>query len=265
MVSLIKRTTKQKCGHLGTLDPMAGGVLPVAVGKATKLFDWFLQKDKKYFAIGLFGVETSTLDSEGEIIQRQQVDIQKAQIDNIIDNFKGEIEQIPPRYSSISIDGNRAYDLARSGANFDLPTRKVNIYNLKCTRQLDKNLFAFEIHCSAGTYVRSLIYDIAKKLDTIATTVCIIRTASGAFSLDMAYTPEQIKNNQAKLIKIEEIIDLPNIVVDRQTADRLLNGQTVKTKCKNGKHLCYVNNQLLGIIRAENSRIKIDINLWEDN
>lgn len=191
MVSLIKHTTKHKCGHLGTLDPMAGGVLPVAVGKATKLFDWFLHKDKKYFAIGLFGVETTTLDSEGEIVQRQQVDIRKEQIDNIIDNFKGKIEQIPPRYSSVSINGNRAYDLARSGENFALPTRSVEIYDLKCTSQLDTNLFAFEVHCSAGTYIRSLILDIAKQLDTIATTVCIIRTASGAFSLDITYTPEQ--------------------------------------------------------------------------
>lgn len=264
MVSLIKHATKQKCGHLGTLDPLASGVLPVAVGKATKLFDWFLHKDKKYFAIGLFGVETSTLDSEGNITQEQQVDIKKEQIDSIINNFKGKIEQTPPRYSSVSINGSRAYDLARDGENFDLPTRTVNIYDLKCTGQLDKNLFAFEIHCSAGTYVRSLISDIAKKLGSVATTVCIIRTASGTFSLDMAYTPEQIKNNQARLIKIEEVIDLPQIVLDKQTAERLLNGQTVNGKYTDGHYLCYFENKLLGIVLVRNSKIKIDINLWED-
>ncbi len=264
MVSLIKHATKQKCGHLGTLDPLASGALPVAVGKATKLFDWFLHKDKKYFAIGLFGVETSSLDSEGEITQRQQVDIKKEQIDSIIDDFKGKIEQIPPLYSSVSINGNRAYDLARKGENFELPTRTVEIYDLKCTKQLDKNLFAFEIHCSAGTYVRSLIYDIAKKLNTVATTVCIIRTASGAFSLDMAYTPQQIKNNQAQLVEIEEVVDLPKIGVDKQTSDRLLNGQTIKTRCKNGNYLCYVDKKLLGIVNVKNEYMKIDINLWEN-
>lgn len=264
MVSLVKRTFKQKCGHLGTLDPMASGVLPIAVGKATKLFDWFLKKDKKYFAIGLFGVETSTLDAEGEVISKNSVDIKKEQIDKVIDAFKGKIEQVPPLYSSISIKGKRAYDLARTGTEFVLPTRSVEIYDLKCAREIDKNLFAFEIHCSSGTYVRSLIYDIAQKLNTVATTVCIIRTASGNFNLNMAYTPAQIENNQARLIKVDEAVDLPKISVSQNLGNRLLNGQVVKCGYENGNYLCYMNNKLLGIVKVDNLDMKIDINLWED-
>lgn len=264
MVSLVKNVTKQKCGHLGTLDPLASGVLPVAVGKATKLFDWFLHKDKRYFAMGIFGVESTTLDSDGEIIQQQEVDIKQEQIDEIIDEFKGEIEQIPPRYSSISINGNRAYDLARNGEDFELPARKVNIFELECIGQLDKNLFAFDIHCSTGTYVRSLISDIAKRLNTVAITACIIRTASGPFTLGMSYTPEQVKNNQAKMVEIDKVINLPHLIVNNEVCARLLNGQTINARHKNGNYLCYCENKLLGIAKVDKFKLKIDINLWEE-
>ena len=264
MVSIVKKSTKQKCGHLGTLDPMASGVLPVAVGKATKLFDWFLYKDKQYFAIGLFGVKTDTLDAEGKVEQKQQVNISKQQIDNVVCRFNGEIKQIPPQYSSISINGQRAYDLARAGKDFQLPTRKVNIYNLKCTKQVGQNLFAFNIHCSAGTYVRSLILDIAQKLGTVATTVCIIRTASGLFNIHNSYTPEQIVNGQAKLTQVHEVIDLPRIDFTKDVANKLLNGQTLKANQKNGEYLCYTNNTLMGIAKVNSEKIKLEINMWEN-
>ena len=264
MVSLIKRTTGKKCGHLGTLDPMAAGVLPVAVGKATKLFDWFLNKDKKYFAIGLFGTLTDTLDAEGKTLVSEDVNIQKNQIDNVIHKFKGEICQTPPQYSSICINGKRAYELARDGQNIDLPSRKITVHNLECTKQISKNLFAFNIHCSAGTYVRSLILDIAKELNTVATTVCIIRTASGAFEIDKAYTPEQIESNQARLVPIDEVINLPNLSFNNDNAIRLLNGQTLIYHCENGEYLCYNNGKIIGIAVVENNRLKIDINLWEN-
>lgn len=264
MVSIAKRATKQKCGHLGTLDPMASGVLPIAVGKATKLFDWFLQKDKRYFAIGKFGVQTDTLDSEGSVQIRQEVDIQKQQIDQVLSLFKGEILQTPPLYSSISINGTRAYDLARKGDNFEVPSRKVHIYDIQCTQKIDKNLFAFELHCSAGTYVRSLILDIAKKLNTVATTVCIIRLSSGAFDLSMTSTPEEIENCEAKLIDIKDVIALPHLSVSEDVARRLLSGQTVILNAKNDKYLCYFGQKLIGIVVAKNNHIKIDINLWED-
>lgn len=265
MVSIVKRVTHQKCGHLGTLDPMASGVLPVAVGKATKLFDWFLNKDKKYFAIGNFGVLTDTLDSEGKIEVRETVSITKEQIDIVINQFKGEICQIPPKYSSVCINGRKAYDLARDGKDFVMPTRKVNIYNLECVKEIGKNLFAFEIHCSAGTYVRSLILDIAQKLGTVATTVCIIRKYSGAFNIAESYTPEQIINGEAKLTLVEEVINLPKLEFSMQLADKLLNGQTLKTNQDNGQYLCYTNNRFMGIAKVDNKKIKIEINMWENS
>lgn len=264
MVSAVKRATRQKCGHLGTLDPMASGVLPVAVGKATKLFDWFLNKDKQYFAIGLFGVQTDTLDAEGKIEKKEVVNVTKEQIDNIISSFRGEIQQIPPLYSSISINGQRAYDLARSGKDFQLPTRKVQIYSIECSEQVGKNLFAFNIHCSAGTYIRALILAIAQKLGTVATTVCIIRKASGAFKLETAYTPEEIMSGQAKLTHVHEVIDLPRLDFNDAIASKLLNGQTLKTSQQNGEYLCFTNNKLMGIAKVNGGKIKIEINMWEN-
>ncbi len=264
MVSAVKRITGSKCGHLGTLDPMASGVLPVAIGKATKLFDWFLNKDKHYFAMGLFGVLTDTLDAEGKVEQKRNVEISKEQIDSIIDSFKGKIKQTAPVFSAISVNGKRAYDLAREGQIVDMPTRDVNIYDLECTNKVGKNLFAFNIHCSAGTYVRSLILDIAQKLGTVATTVCIIRTGSGAFNIQNSCTIDELSADSAKLISVDSVINLPKLNFDKTLTQRLLNGQTLIKECPNGEYLCYNENNLIGIAKVQKNRLKIDINLWEN-
>lgn len=264
IVSAVKHVTGQKSGHLGTLDPMAGGVLPVAVGKATKLFDWFLNKDKKYFAIALFGKLTDTLDSEGVVELNQDVDIKKTQIESILPEFCGEIEQIPPKFSAININGKRAYDLAREGKQVEMPLRKVNIYSLS-VEEISKNMFGFNIHCSAGTYVRSLMLDIAKRLGTVATTVCIIRLVSGKFNLSNACTLDELDNGSAKLIKIEDVIDLPKIEINDLKKQRLLNGATISVSKEDGQYLCYSSSKLLGIVKVTNNQIlKLDVNLWED-
>ena len=125
-------------------------------------------------------------------------------------------------------------------------------------------MFAFEIHCSAGTYVRSLILAIAQELGTIATTVCIIRTDSGAFNITKSYTPDQIANREAQLTPVEDVINLPKLEFNKQFAYKLLNGQTLKIDASNGQYLCYLETKLLGVAIVENKRIKIDINLWEE-
>lgn len=264
IVTKIKHITKQKCGHLGTLDPLASGVLPVAVGKATKLFDYFLNKDKNYFAIGLFGAETDTLDSDGKIIKRQNIQIEKSQIDAVLPQFVHKIKQIPPLYSAIKVDGKRAYDIAREGKEAAIESREVEIFNLS-VEQKDTNLFAFNIHCSSGTYVRTLISDIAKSVGTVATTVCIIRESSGPFTLDMSSTIEEVENGNAKLYAIDEIIDLDKKFVDNITAKRLLSGQTLITNYESGDMLVYSDNKLLGIAQTTNRHTKIKINMWEED
>ena len=193
VVSSVKKFTKQKCGHLGTLDPAASGVLPVAVGKATKLFDYFLSKDKEYFAICKFGVETDTLDAEGKVVSTNNRIIKKMQIEQVLKQFLGEIYQIPPNYSSIKVDGKASYKLAREGKSVEHKSRKIQVFSISC-EQIEQNLFAFVVHCSAGTYIRTLISDIAKAVGSVATTVCIIRTKSGSCDISQSVTIDELEN-----------------------------------------------------------------------
>jgi len=264
VVSAIKHLTHEKCGHLGTLDPLAAGVLPVAVGKATKLFDYFLNKDKKYYAIGLFGVETETLDSAGKVINRQNVNIQKSQIEAVLPQFCGKIKQIPPKYSAIKINGQRAYDLAREGKEALISWREIEIFDISVSEK-GNNLFEFNIHCSSGTYVRTLINDIAKAVGTFATTICIIRQSSGPFTIEMSNTLEDIKNGNAKLYGVEEVLNIQKIEIENLPAKRLLAGQTIITDFVGGESLILNNKKPLGLATTKNKHTKLTINMWEED
>lgn len=222
VVNKIKKATKEKCGHLGTLDPNATGVLPIAIGKATRFFDYFLKKDKIYKAKCKFGVLTTTLDEEGEVLQTEDVDISFLQINEKINQLSGKIMQTPPIYSAISINGKRAYEYAKNNQEIELNPRPVEVYEFKCIRQVEKNVFEFFIHCSAGTYVRSLLLDLAKLLGTISTTIEIDRQKSGTFLLENAHTLDEICENPERcLLSVESV--LPNVAVVYITAKQLKN------------------------------------------
>ncbi len=202
-VQIIKRTIKpNKVGHLGTLDPLGTGILLIAVNKATKLFDEYLNKDKIYKAVFYFGKETDTLDSEGKIIKSNDVNISLNQVNEISKKFEGEFEQLPPQYSAKKINGKKAYELARQGKQVPLKTRHVKIYSCKVLSQMAKNTFMFEIKCSSGTYIRSICRDIAKELSTYGTMLAIIRTTCGIYTLNDSCTLEDIKNNNYKFYEI---------------------------------------------------------------
>ncbi len=202
-VQIIKRTIKpNKVGHLGTLDPLGTGILLIAVNKATKLFDEYLNKDKIYKAVFYFGKETDTLDSEGKIIKSNDVNISLNQVNEISKKFEGEFEQLPPQYSAKKINGKKAYELARQGKQVPLKTRHVKIYSCKVLSQMAKNTFMFEIKCSSGTYIRSICRDIAKELSTYGTMLAIIRTTCGVYTLNDSCTLEDIKNNNYKFYEI---------------------------------------------------------------
>ena len=265
VVSIAKRATKQKVGHLGTLDPMAAGVLPVAVGKATKLFDYFLNKDKKYFAIATFGVLTDTLDSDGKVVKTDNKIIQKTQIEAVLCEFLGNISQIPPEYSSVHVNGERAYNLARNGKQVQIEPRQITIYRLNLQREIAPNMFAFNLHCSAGTYVRALIRDIAVRLGTVATTTCIIRTASGKFNAENSCTLQDVKSGTARLVDVAEVVDLPKLQLEQSDVSKLLNGQPSELNLSNGEYLAYTQqNKLVGIVQCMGGKLKIKVNLWEN-
>lgn len=214
VVSAVRKFLHTKAvGHMGTLDPQGEGVLPVGVGKATRLFDLLLQKDKIYEAKFKFGYETDTLDKDGNIIEYTEVIPSKDEIIAVLPNFVGKIEQMPPKYSAKNVGGVRAYDLARRGVEFDLKSSVVEIFSLELVEQTDENEYLFRIHCSAGTYIRSLCRDIAYKTGSKATMTAIKRTKSGDFVIDNALSPEEIKLlGEKAIIPVEKVLEkLPRV------------------------------------------------------
>ncbi len=185
-VNLIKRLSGTPCGHMGTLDPMASGVLPVAIGNAARLFDYFLDKKKTYVANFEFGTDSDTLDTTGNIISANGVVPSADEIMRALPSLCGEVLQIPPKFSAKNINGKRGYQLARAGVEFSLPPKKVNIYSIKLLKQISENTFSFEIECGGGTYIRSIARDLGKKLETCAVMSALVRTKSGCFTLENA-------------------------------------------------------------------------------
>jgi tRNA pseudouridine55 synthase len=268
----------KKAGHLGTLDMLGEGVLPVTLNKATRLFDYFLQKDKVYRAVFVFGFETSTLDCEGEIANINYHLITHTEIEKALRKFKGKIKQVPPQFSALKVKGKTAYDLARKGERVELAAREVEIYDFKLLQDVEKdkkeelekrffqfhnidllqneeiknslknNVFEFEITCSSGTYIRSLCRDLAHQLTTYGTMLCIVRTRSGAFKLEEAKSLEEIKNGDFTIIDVEKAIDLPSIYVDKKKGKAILDGKEVEyLPIQNSSFKLYSENDFFGI------------------
>lgn len=255
VVNKIKRITNEKVGHLGTLDPSASGVLSIAVGKATKFFDYFLNKDKEYVALAKFGVLTNTLDSDGEILKREDVQVSLEDIKKVLPSLCGKIDQIPPIFSSKNVNGERAYDLARQGKQVVLEPKKVQIYSIKAEKLTQNNLFRIKIHCSSGTYVRSIIRDIAEKIGTVATTVCIIRTCSGKFEISDSITLDELAENPEKhLIKINSILNLPEIELSLLQAKDLFSGKEIMLDRDDGEYLSFYQGEEFSVLKIENKK-----------
>ena len=184
-----------KVGHTGTLDPDASGVLPICIGKATKVSELILNKDKSYICELTLGMNTDTYDSSGEILERfENFSFTKEEIEKAFDTQRGEIEQIPPIYSALKVNGKRMCDLVRSGRadEINLKSRPVNIKELKVL-SINENKIMFYVKCTKGTYVRSICYDIGKELGCGGHMSFLLRTSSGRFNLENGITLEELK------------------------------------------------------------------------
>jgi tRNA pseudouridine55 synthase len=248
-----------KIGHTGTLDPDGEGVLPVAVGKATRLFDYLLDKKKVYYTEFVFGSETDTLDESGVVIKEGGRIPLEEEILGVLPTLEGEIDQIPPLYSAKSIDGRRAYDLARQGIKFELKPKRVTIYGIKYLGKKD-NAFAYEVTCSGGTYIRSIARDMAYALNTLGYMRYIKRIASGAFNIERAYTLKELESIdiEENLISIEEMLESFNRFDAPKGAERLLdNGVRMKLSVPDGVFTIYIDGELTWIAEknAEDGRI----------
>jgi len=183
VVQVVRRgTDMRRVGHTGTLDPRASGVLVVLIGPAVRLSQYISASDKRYQAVVEMGVETDTYDGDGEITSRSPVDISSEEIEEALSGFVGEIEQMPPAYSAIKVKGRKAYDMARKGEKFELEPRKINVYNLELL-EWDPPEAVVDVHCSSGTYVRSLAHDLGEILECGANLTGLRRTKNGQFAL----------------------------------------------------------------------------------
>lgn len=258
IVNYCKHTLKtREVGHLGTLDPMATGVLVVTVGSATKLFDMFLNKTKKYVAKFEFGYSTDTLDAEGCLENKTDNIPSLQQISQVLPLFLGQIEQIPPKYSAKKINGQKAYDLARKGKDFELKPSKIMINNLKIL-DYSNNVLTIEIECGAGTYIRSLGRDIALKLNSLATMIELTRIEVGNFTLENSIN---IKDENVDIEKY--ILPIDSVFYNLPTLDsvedvaRLINGQTLIRTVKDGDYKMYLNGEFVGIATSKDQHLKM--------
>ncbi len=240
VVNLTRRLfNAKKNGHAGTLDPFATGVLPIAFGEATKLLPYVTDGRKEYEFVIQWGKATNTDDSEGEVIGESSKIPTRDEILSVIPAFIGEIKQIPPVYSAIKINGQRAYDLARKGEEINIPERKVEIYDLKLLEELPNQQTRFRVECSKGTYVRTLGHDLAEKLGTLGYLQELRRTKCGQFGLESKILLENIKNIvhsdalKEILLPLETSLrDIAVIAVSEADANKLKMGQGVSPRAR---------------------------------
>ena len=257
----------KKFGHIGTLDPMASGVLPIAIGNATKMIPFIedICENKKEYLFGLkFGIDTDSLDITGNIKQTNDIVPKDDDIIAACKKLEKSTEQIPPLFSAIHINGQRAYELARSGKDIEMKPRPIKIYELEYTGKCREQEYEFRVVCSRGTYVRSLVRDIAKQCGTIATTTHIRRTHTNGFDIKNAVKLDFLENLVNNSKRIEEYLmqpdcalgDIPVINLDDKDAELYKNGGFIKVASKNGLYRVYSGKIFVGIGQMEAGNLK---------
>ncbi len=251
-----KKLNIKKVGHTGTLDPIAKGVLVITVGKCTKLNEFLTSDYKEYIAEFTLGTLTDTLDNTGTIKDTKKIIVNKDKVINTINSFKGKYEQTVPLYSAVKVNGKKLYEYARNNIEVDLPKRLVEIKEIEVL-SINETI---KIKClvSKGTYIRSLIRDIGEKLNTYATMTSLIRTKQGKYNIENSYTLQDIKNNNYKLITIEEIFNnYPKINIDDLLYKKISNGNILDNIYNSEYVLFYYKNNLVSLYKEyEKSKIK---------
>ena len=259
VVNIVSNSLKtKKVGHTGTLDPLATGLLVICIGKATKLVDILTNHDKEYIADITFGIETDTLDSTGNILKEENKIIKKEDIIQALNSYKKEYDQQVPIYSAIKINGKKLYEYARENIKVELPTRKVNIYDIELLNyEIIDNKTHIQIRCnvSKGTYIRSLIRDIGNSLNTCAIMTDLRRTKLGDFSIEDAIKIKDIKN--AKLYSIEEVLkNYKQIEVSGNLEFKIKNGCKIEN-IYNEEYVLFKNiDGIIGLYKKENNMLK---------
>lgn len=235
-VSAIRRLTGiKRTGHTGTLDPGAAGVLPVCVGKATRVAEFVLEMDKVYRAELSLGRGTDTEDAAGTVIAEKDVpELEEGRVRSVLESFLGPGRQIPPMYSAVRVQGEKLYERARRGETVERAARPIHIYSIGLCG-IEGNVILFDVSCSRGTYIRTLCREIAEKLDTTGHMSFLLRTGVGPFALNDAFSLEELSslrdNNRLEHVFLPmetALLHLPGITVPPDAAVRVLNGMTVQ-------------------------------------
>ena len=256
----------KKIGHAGTLDPFAEGVLPVAVGKATRLID-FLKNEKAYIATLQLGKDTDTYDIDGKVTKEYNVKITCAKMAEILPLFRGDITQIPPKYSAIKVGGKKLCDLARKGQDIgQIEPRNVTIRQIKLLN-FDENAQTAEIYveCSKGTYIRSLAYDIGQKLNCGAHLTRLIRTNSSGFLLENSVDLES-ENLVDNLENPLKYLNLPIFEIDKNQLEKVVHGNKIKLQIEDFKDLILLyNKEIVAVATSENTVITVKKVFYEED
>ena len=266
VVSKVKRILNlDKAGHAGTLDPNATGVLPILVNKGTKLSKYLIEHDKIYIATLKLGEKRSTGDVEGEVTEKDDIDLKNISKENILEvleSFKGVQSQLPPIDSALKVNGKKLYDYARNGEEVEIKPRKINIYDIKLLEIYDEsNEIKFEVSCSKGTYIRVLCEDIASRLNTVGYMSDLQRTRVNNFDISESITISELEENKdIKIIEVEDLfLDKEKINLNNRKEELFLNGVMLTFEYPDGIYRIYNNDKFIGLGTVQNKLLKRDI------
>lgn len=272
VVAIVKKTLGEKVGHTGTLDPNATGVLPLLIGKGTKLSKYLINHDKTYEVTLKLGEKTNTADSEGKVIEEKKVNescFLKENLERVLQFFVGKQEQIPPMYSAIKVKGKKLYEYAREGKTVEIKPREIEIYKIELIK-IDKKerLIVFRVDCSKGTYIRSLCENIAEKLGTVGYMKELNRTRVGQFRIENSITLEELKQNKDEeeyikqyIITLEDLLkEKKKIQLNTKQKELFLNGVVLSFDELDGIYRIYTQkNTFLGTGTIKEKRLKRDV------
>ena len=259
----------KRVGHLGTLDPGAAGVLPVCVGRAARLFDYLVNKEKTYIAEIAFGIATDTQDSYGKVTETDpNCRVTREMLEDVLPKFVGRQKQTAPAYSALKVDGRKMYDLARAGEAVPEKIREITIHGLRLMEQTGDNRYLIEVRCSRGTYIRTLAFDIGAALGVPAYLAFLLRTASGSFTLDTAYSVQELEQRRENgtlsetLMSCEEALKAyPAVSLPENRRIPTMNALESVCRAPDGIVRVYANG-FLGLGEVRDNRVRLTVHLY---
>ena len=266
VVAVVKRISKEKVGHTGTLDPNATGVLPLLVGKATGISKYLINHDKTYIATLKLGTKTDTADSEGNIIEEKEVtNLSKEVVLKSLNSMIGKQIQVPPMYSAIKVNGKKLYEYARQGKAVEINGRNIEIYNMKLIEiKTEEAEIIFEISCSKGTYIRTVCEDIAEKLNTVGYMKDLRRVKVGEFEISSSINIEELKQNpeflEERIIVIENFFEnKEKIELNDKELELFLNGVKLRNDKLDDIYRIYSKDKFIGLGIIVDKKLKRDV------